>query len=63
MFETRDYMTNDARHTAATILSRMRARIDQAGGHFTAGLVLHTGQRRLSFGDRLLTLPASDLRS
>ncbi|MBV9141233.1 MAG: ATP-binding protein [Pseudonocardiales bacterium] len=42
-------------------LARMRDRLDHAGGHFTGGLVLHTGQRRLPFGDRLLALPASDL--
>ncbi len=44
-------------------LARLRDRLDRAGGHFTAGLVLHTGQRRLPFGDRLIALPASDLWS
>ncbi|MGH3831779.1 MAG: DUF4143 domain-containing protein [Pseudonocardiaceae bacterium] len=44
-------------------LAQMRDRLDRAGGHFTGGLVLHTGQRRLPFGDRLMALPASDLWS
>ena len=44
-------------------LARLRDRLDRAGGHFTSGLVLHTGQRRLPFGDRLMALPASDLWS
>ncbi|MGH7867787.1 MAG: DUF4143 domain-containing protein, partial [Candidatus Dormibacteraceae bacterium] len=44
-------------------LVKMRDRLDQVGGHFIAGIVLHTGKRRLPFGDRLMALPASDLWS
>ncbi|MGH3940119.1 MAG: ATP-binding protein [Pseudonocardiaceae bacterium] len=44
-------------------LAHLRDRLDRAGGEFTAGVVLHTGQRRLPFGDRLIALPASDLWS
>jgi predicted AAA+ superfamily ATPase len=44
-------------------LARMRDRLGHVGGHFIAGLVLHAGQRRLPFGDRLMALPASDLWS
>ena len=39
----------------------LRDRLDSARGEFAAGVVLHTGQRRLPFGDRLVALPASDL--
>ena len=44
-------------------LAFLRDRLDRAQGEFTAGVVLHTGQRRLPFGDRLVALPASDLWS
>jgi hypothetical protein len=44
-------------------LAYLRDRLDSAQGEFTAGVVLHTGQRRLRFGDRLVALPASDLWS
>lgn len=40
---------------------KMRDAIDQARGRFVAGVVLHTGSRRLSFGDRLVALPLADL--
>lgn len=42
-------------------LANMRDRLDRAGGEFLAGVVLHTGVRRLSFGDRLIALPAADV--
>ncbi len=42
-------------------LTFLRDRIDRAGGQFVAGVVLHTGERRLPFGDRLVALPAADL--
>lgn len=44
-------------------LAHLRDRLDSVQSDFTAGVVLHTGQRRLSFGDRLVALPASDLWS
>jgi predicted AAA+ superfamily ATPase len=44
-------------------LAELRDRLDRAQGEFTAGVVLHTGQRRLQFGDRLVALPTSDLWS
>ncbi|MGH4016847.1 MAG: hypothetical protein ACRDSL_23545 [Pseudonocardiaceae bacterium] len=44
-------------------LAYLRDRLDSAQGEFTAGVVLHTGPRRLPFGDRLVALPASDLWS
>lgn len=39
----------------------VRDRLDRSGGEFIAGIVIHTGDRRRSFGDRLLALPASDI--
>lgn len=42
-------------------LAHLRDRLDSTQGEFTVGVVLHTGQRRLPFGDRLVALPASDL--
>jgi len=42
-------------------LAFLRDRIDRADGEFVAGVVLHTGERRLPFGDRLVALPAADL--
>ncbi|MGH3914048.1 MAG: ATP-binding protein [Pseudonocardiaceae bacterium] len=44
-------------------LASLRDRLDRVQGEFTAGVVLHTGQRRLPFGDRLVALPVSDLWS
>lgn len=40
---------------------RMRDAIDRAGGRFVAGVVLHTGSRRMPFGDRLGAFPLADL--
>lgn len=42
-------------------LARVRDEVDRARGEFVAGVLLHTGERRLPFGDRLVALPASDL--
>ncbi len=42
-------------------LAFLRDRVDRAGGAFVTGVVLHTGERRLPFGDRLVALPAADL--
>ncbi len=39
----------------------LRDRIDRAGGQFVAGVVLHTGERRVRLGDRLVGLPLADL--
>lgn len=44
-----------------TGLSWLRDRLDFAGAVFVAGVVAHTGQQRHSFGDRMLSLPISDL--
>ncbi|MGH3544977.1 MAG: ATP-binding protein [Mycobacteriales bacterium] len=42
-------------------LALLRDRLDRTGRDFLIGVVLHTGERRLSFGDRLLALPIADL--
>ncbi|MGQ0575171.1 MAG: ATP-binding protein [Pseudonocardia sp.] len=42
-------------------LAFLRDRIDRSDGEFVAGVVLHTGERRLPFGDRLVALPAADV--
>lgn len=42
-------------------LAFLRDRLDRAGGEFLVGVVLHTGDRRLPFGDRLVALPAADV--
>lgn len=39
----------------------LRDRLDRAGGEFVAGVVLHTGDRRVRLGDRLFGLPLADL--
>lgn len=44
-------------------LAFLRDRIDRSDGEFVAGVVLHTGERRLPFGDRLVALPAADVWS
>lgn len=44
-------------------LTLLRDRIDVVGEQFVAGVVLHTGPRRLTFGDRLVALPICDLWS
>lgn len=42
-------------------LTFLRDRLDFAGAPFLAGIVLHTGSHRHSFGDRLVSLPISDM--
>jgi uncharacterized protein len=42
-------------------LADLRDRLDRAKGAFVLGVVFHTGKTRLSFGDRLVALPISDL--
>ncbi len=44
-------------------LVELRDRVDRVGQEFVQGLVLHTGQHRLRFGDRLIALPLADLWS
>lgn len=39
----------------------LRDRLDHAGDQFVAGVVLHTGERRVPLGDRLVGLPLADL--
>jgi uncharacterized protein len=42
-------------------LTFLRDRLDRAGVPFIAGVVVHTGSKRLTFGDRLAAIPLSDL--
>ncbi|MDQ3886035.1 MAG: ATP-binding protein [Actinomycetota bacterium] len=55
--------TSTPRHEDFRGLALVRDRVDRAEGEFVAGVVLHTGTRRLSFGDRLVALPAADVWS
>lgn len=48
--------TDDARPMAV-----LRDRLDRVGHDFVAGVVLHTGDRRVPLGDRLVGLPLADL--
>jgi uncharacterized protein len=48
--------TDDARPMAI-----LRDRLDRLGHDFVAGVVLHTGDRRVPLGDRLVGLPLADL--
>lgn len=45
----------------ATPLRILRNRLDRAGSDVIAGVVLHTGDRRVRLGDRLYGLPLADL--
>ncbi len=47
---------HDARHLAS-----LRDKLDRVGDDFVAGIVFHTGDRRVSLGDRLVGLPIADL--
>ena len=47
-------------HDAAP-MANLRDRLDRVGGDFTMGVVLHTGDRRVVLGDRLVGLPIADL--
>ncbi|MGQ0465083.1 MAG: ATP-binding protein [Sporichthyaceae bacterium] len=42
-------------------LAKLRDAVDRCGDRFVAGVLLHTGARRLQFGERLLALPAADV--
>ncbi|MGQ0623633.1 MAG: ATP-binding protein [Sporichthyaceae bacterium] len=42
-------------------LAKLRDAADRGGERFLAGVLLHTGTRRLPFGERLVALPAADL--
>jgi len=39
----------------------LRDRLDRAGSDFVAGVVLHTGDRRVTLSDRMVGLPLADL--
>jgi uncharacterized protein len=45
----------------AAPMAALRDRLDRVGADFVAGVVLHTGDRRVSLGDRLVGLPIADL--
>ena len=45
----------------AAPMAAMRDRLDRVGRDFVAGVVLHTGDRRVRLGDRLVGLPVADL--
>lgn len=42
-------------------LAHLRDRLDRIGQDFRCGVVLHTGDRRMRYGDRLLALPIADI--
>lgn len=44
-------------------LAAFRDRLDRVGSDFVQGVVLHTGTRRLSMGDRIVALPIADIWS
>ncbi len=48
--------TDDAAPMAA-----LRERLDRVGSDFVGGVVFHTGDRRVSLGDRIVGLPIADL--
>ncbi len=50
-----------ARAHDAAAMARLRDRLDAVGDDFVAGVVLHTGDRRVGLGDRLVGLPIADL--
>jgi uncharacterized protein len=52
-----------ARPADARGLERLRDRLDQVGDDFRCGIVLHTGKRRFSLGDRIVALPIADVWS
>lgn len=49
------------RHEDTRWLALLRDRLDASGGAFVGGVVLHTGDRRLPLGDRLVALPIADV--
>ena len=50
-----------ARSEDAVPMGVLRDRLDSVGTDFVAGVVFHTGDRRVSLGDRLYGLPIADL--
>jgi uncharacterized protein len=42
-------------------MATLRGRLDRAGDQFVVGVLLHTGDRRVRLGDRLVALPIADL--
>jgi hypothetical protein len=44
-------------------LAAFRDRLDRVGSDFVQGVVLHTGNRRYTMGDRIVALPIADLCS
>ena len=42
-------------------LAARRDRLDRVGTDVVGGVVLHTGDRRVALGDRLVGLPIADL--
>lgn len=55
--------TRSPRREDARWLVLLRDRLDLLGDDFRAGVVFHTGPRRLKLADRILALPISDLWS
>jgi predicted AAA+ superfamily ATPase len=53
--------TTVPRSSDAAPMAIVRDRLDRLGSDFIAGVVLHTGDRRIRLGDRLLGLPLADL--
>lgn len=49
------------RQVDAAPIAKLRDRLDRVGQDFVAGIVLHTGDRRVALGDRLVGLPLADL--
>lgn len=45
----------------AAPMATLRDRLDRVGQDFVVGAVLHTGDRRIALGDRLVALPIADL--
>ena len=50
-----------ARADDAAPMASLRDELDRVGDDFVAGVVFHTGDRRVALGDRLFGLPIADL--
>jgi uncharacterized protein len=50
-----------ARSEDAAPMGSLRDKLDRVGEDFVAGIVFHTGDRRVRLGDRLVDLPIADL--
>ena len=53
--------TTSPRADDARGLLAFRRRLDAVGDDFVCGLILHTGERRITFHDRIHALPIADL--